>query len=125
MCKCVNATIFSYTFERCFALNGPIPNGFFKNNVNVTTFAGVFYNCSGLTGAIPNDLFDGTYNVSAFTSAFQNCSGLTGTTPTGTDNLELWERAGQPGYPTTITGTTCYRNCTNLTNYSSIPTTWR
>lgn len=119
------ATEFSSIFRNCPSLTGSIPEDLFKNCVKANTINETFQNCSGLTGAIPNDLFDNNKNVTTFASTFQNCSGLTGTTPTGADNLELWERAGQPGYPTTITGTTCYRNCTNLTNYSSIPATWK
>lgn len=96
----------------------------FKYNIKATNFERVFYGLTKLQ-VIPNNVFDNNKNAVSFTRTFENCSGLTGNTPTGTDGLELWERAGQPGYPSSIYGTQCFYRATRLTNYSSIPTGWK
>lgn len=118
--NCINATNFNNIFNGCSNLIS-IPEDLFKNNINATNFERVFYGLTKLQ-AIPNNVFDNNKNAVSFTRTFENCSGLTGNTPTGTDGLELWERAGQPGYPSSIYGTQCFYRATRLTNYSSIPT---
>lgn len=121
--NCINATNFNNIFNGCSNLIS-IPEDLFKNNINATNFERVFYGLTKLQ-AIPNNVFDNNKNAVSFTRTFENCSGLTGNTPTGTDGLELWERAGQPGYPSSIYGTQCFYRATRLTNYSSIPTGWK
>lgn len=121
--NCINATNFNNIFNGCSNLIS-IPEDLFKNNINATNFERVFYGLTKLQ-AIPNNVFDNNKNAVSFTRIFENCSGLTGNTPTGTDGLELWERAGQPGYPSSIYGTQCFYRATRLTNYSSIPTGWK
>lgn len=123
----VNNTIvtnFSFTFSGCYNITS-IPNELFVNNREVTTFANLFNNCSGITSVIPNNIFNVCKKVTNFSNTFGNCSGLTGNTPTGTDGLELWERAGQTGYPTSINGNKCFTNCYNLVNYDSISSEWK
>ena len=123
----VNNTIvtnFSFTFSGCYNITS-IPDGLFVNNKEVTTFANLFNNCSGITSVIPNNIFNVCKKVTNFSNTFGNCSGLTGNTPTGTDGLELWERAGQTGYPTSINGNKCFTNCYNLVNYDSISSEWK
>ena len=85
----------------------------------------MFNNCSGITSVIPNNIFNVCKKVTNFSNTFGNCSGLTGNTPTGTDGLELWERAGQTSYPTSINGNKCFTNCYNLVNYDSISSEWK
>lgn len=83
--------------------------------------------CHNLT-AIPNNLFDNNKKIQVFANCFASRDPntvLTGTTPKGTDGVELWERAGRAGYPTNIIGPTCFRNQNGLSNYASIPDTWR
>lgn len=121
--NCINATNFNNIFNGCSNLIS-IPEDLFKNNINATNFERVFYGLTKLQ-AIPNNVFDNNKNAVSFTRTFENCSGLTGNTPTGTDGLELLERAGQPGYPSSIYGTQCFYRATRLTNYSSIPTGWK
>ena len=150
--NCSNVTHFNGTFSYCSGLTGSIPEGLFSNCTNVTTFNNTFGNCSGLTGSIPENLFatfskvttfsntfygcsslisipEGLFsncsNVASFDSTFSYCKNLTGNTPTGTDGLELWERAGQHGYPSSISGKQCFKYCSKLSNYSSIPTEWK
>lgn len=119
----VNVTNFGFTFASCPNII-EIPENLFKYNIKATNFERVFYGLTKLQ-AIPNNVFDNNKNAVSFTRTFENCSGLTGNTPTGTDGLELWERAGQPGYPSSIYGTQCFYRATRLTNYSSIPTGWK
>lgn len=121
--NCINATNFNNIFNGCSNLIS-IPENLFKYNIKATNFERVFYGLTKLQ-AIPNNVFDNNKNAVSFTRTFENCSGLTGNTPTGTDGLELWERAGQPGYPSSIYGTQCFYRATRLTNYSSIPTGWK
>lgn len=119
----VNVTNFGFTFASCPNII-EIPENLFKYNIKATNFERVFYGLTKLQ-VIPNNVFDNNKNAVSFTRTFENCSGLTGNTPTGTDGLELWERAGQPGYPSSIYGTQCFYRATRLTNYSSIPTGWK
>lgn len=121
--NCINATNFNNIFNGCPNII-EIPENLFKYNIKATNFERVFYGLTKLQ-AIPNNVFDNNKNAVSFTRTFENCSGLTGNTPTGTDGLELWERAGQPGYPSSIYGTQCFYRATRLTNYSSIPTGWK
>lgn len=121
--NCINATNFNNIFNGCSNII-EIPENLFKYNIKATNFERVFYGLTKLQ-AIPNNIFDNNKNAVSFTRTFENCSGLTGNTPTGTDGLELWERAGQPGYPSSIYGTQCFYRATRLTNYSSIPTGWK
>jgi len=123
--NCPNVTSFDSTFMNCRGLTGEIPENLFDNCHNVTSFYGTFYSCSGLTRLIPENLFDSNKKVTNFNYTFSDCSGLTGNTPTGTDGLELWERAGQPGYPSSITGDGCFRSCSKLSNYGYIPSRWK
>lgn len=123
--NCHNVTNFSSTFRACLGLTGSIPEDLFVNCTKVTSFNSTFFDCTGLTGSIPNNLFVNCPNVTKFNYIFSYCSGLTGNTPTGTDGLELWERAGQHGYPSTITGVRCFEGCSKLSNYSSIPSRWK
>lgn len=123
--KCPNITTFTRTFYHCTGLTGEIPENLFKYNTNVTTFYSTFEGCSSLTGSIPEDLFAHCPNVTKFNSTFSYCTGLIGNTPTGTDGLELWERAGQPGYPSYVSGVQCFAGCSKLSNYGSIPRRWK
>lgn len=103
-------------FLDCSGLTGSIPNNLFTNCRNVISFYRIFESCSSLTGSIPENLFTNCHNVTDFRSTFYACSGLTGNTPTGTDGLELWERDGQPGYPSSINGAQCFYYCPKLSN---------
>ena len=68
---------------------------------------------SNITGVIPANLFDNCQSIIDFSSTFKNCSQLTGAAP------NLWAR-------TNVTSSSaCFNNCTSLSNYYSIPTTWR
>lgn len=115
-------TTFGGAFSSCTGLTS-IPSTLFVNNTIVTNFSFTFSGCYNIT-SIPNELFVNNREVTTFANLFNNCTSLTGNTPT-TDGLQLWERAGQTSYPTSIFGTRCFGNCINLSNYSSIPSGWK
>lgn len=119
---CNATTNFSGTFLNCTSLSA-ITNNLFINCYNAINFSQVFQGCTSLT-SIPETLFNNNKEITNFTTMFQGCTSLTGNTPT-TDGLQLWERTGQPGYPSSIYGTQCFYRATRLTNYSSIPTGWK
>ena len=134
-----NATTFSNSFASILTLTG-VPNGLFDNVPNATTFASCFFACTALT-SVPSTLFDQNVNVSNFSGTFRNCraltnvlqftnnvnalvfnncynmssttNALTGTAP------ELWNRTPTPS------GTDCFNNCVNLTNFAAIPTNFK
>jgi hypothetical protein len=101
-----------------------IPSALLASNPLLSRVDFSFCECVLLT-SIPNDLFDNNKNITTFDRAFYNNIALTGATPRGTDNLALWERAGQSGYPTSINGGECFELDTGLSDYDSIPTAWK
>jgi hypothetical protein len=133
-----NATIFT----DCFSLNPSlttVPSGLFDSVINANTFANCFLGCSILT-SVPSTIFDTNINVLSFAGAFRNCLQLTNvlqftynTAVTNFSNVynmstvanaltgtapELWNRTPTP------LGTNAFNNCTGLSNYASIPSTW-
>ena len=121
--NCPEITDFSSCFRSCTGLTS-IPESLFANNTKVTDFSYCFWDCTGLT-SIPENLFVNCPDVTYFSSCFYYCTGLTGTTPKDSDGGELWERQGKEGYPSSIDGFYCFRNCSGLNNYSSIPSGWK
>lgn len=111
--KCKDITSISYTFTSCENLEGEIPSRLFAFNPEVKFFHGTFMGCKKLT-KIYSTLFDNCNKVTDFGYTFFNCINLKGMAP------ELWNKEGQSG----ITSG-CFRSCTNLDNYSLIPTSWR
>jgi hypothetical protein len=132
------ATNFSDAFS--FTPLTTVPSGLFDENVPVTSFASTFNGCVSLT-SVPSDLFDQNTNVLTFSGTFRNCvaltnvlqftnntvvtvfdrvydmyttsNALTGTAP------EIWLRSPQPS------GNDAFRNCTGLSNFASIPTSFK
>jgi len=148
-----NATSFNDTFVFCTGLTTPgnnsgIPSGLFDNNTQVTSFSGTFNACINLT-TIPSGLFDNNTAVVNFSSVFRNCRSITsipsnfftnnqavttfrdafnmattanqmgGSTPQDSNGDEIWQRTPTP------VGTDCFAFCTGLTNFASIPTTFK
>lgn len=124
--NCVKAINFGTCFRNCTSLI-EIPEKLFANNPKVTSFYYTFYGCTKLTH-IPNKLFDNNNNVIDFTATFNNCINVQGDTPFTVNNnvrIYLYNRAGLIGYPASITGQACFRNCTKLATYDDIPSTWK
>ena len=128
--KCTEVTSFNSTFSGCTGLTN-IPEGLFDNCTEVTNFYGTFRRCAGLT-EIPEGLFDNCTEVTRFGATFHECNGLTGESPYTVINVDgqdikvhLYERANYPEYFTIPTDYQwCFYNCTGLTDYSSIPSSW-
>jgi hypothetical protein len=130
------------TFTDCFALNpslSTVPSGLFDLVTGATTFANCFLGCSILS-SVPSTLFDTNINVLSFAGLFRNCLQLTNvlqftfnTAVTNFSNVynmstvanaltgtapELWNRTPIP------LGTNAFNNCTGLSNFASIPSTF-
>ena len=118
-------TNFSGTFYFCSQLTS-IPANLFSNNTAVISFNQTFYQCSGLT-SIPESLFSNNTAVTDFSYTFNRCSGLTGNTPVDSDGTSIYNRSGEgkEGYAIVTRGISCFRNCTGLTDYNSIPSSWK
>jgi hypothetical protein len=101
-----------------------IPEGLYANCPVLKNVSNDFSYCPNLQ-SIPNLLFENNKQIVDFSSTFINCLSLQGTTPKGTDNLELWERAGQPGYPSTIYGQYYFAYDVQLSTYASMPNNWK
>ena len=139
--NCTKASNFNYTFAYCEKLTGSIPEGLFANCPDVASFAGTFRGCGGLTGSIPEGLFANCPDAGTFSQTFWNCSNLTGSIPEGLfvncPNVGSFESTFY--YCTSLTGPApelwnrinvtnseyCFQNCTGLSNYASIPVTWK
>ena len=109
-------------FYYCYNLTS-IPENLFANNPEITDIGYIFTTCQKVN-SVPSNLFENNKKINNFSGSFSGCTNITGITPVGSDNLELWERVGQPGYPASITSSYCFRGC-NFTNQSSIPSNWR
>jgi hypothetical protein len=114
---------FFSTFSGCPNLTS-IPEGLFKNCTNMSNCYYTFNSCTNLR-SIPSDLFRYNPNIVTFGYCFLGCTKLTGTTPTDADGGKLWQRAGKTGYPSSINGELCFKNCTGLSDYSAIPSNWK
>jgi hypothetical protein len=116
-----NVTSFSGTFNACLSLTS-IPSGLFDNNTQVVNFSSVFRNCRQLT-AIPSNFFSNNQSVTTFANAFNmatTANQLSGTTPTDTPSGdEIWQRTPTP------VGTDCFAFCSGLSNFGSIPSTFK
>lgn len=116
--NCHAAENFTMTFALTNLVN--LPADLFYDCTDALYFINTFFYCSSLT-TIPESLFDQCKNVIDFGGTFCWCSSLSGKTPkTGT--LELWDRAGNIGYPEIINGDSCFAG----TKYdlSLIPKEW-
>lgn len=109
------------TFYRCTSLQH-LPD-FLTTLSNVTTVK-YMAQSSGIT-SLPSDLFINMPNITDFSYCFDGCTNLIGSTPIDGNGYKLWERAGKPGYPATINGTACFRECTQLDDYDAIPSDWK
>ncbi|GAE88894.1 dockerin type I domain-containing protein [Acetivibrio straminisolvens] len=107
----VNATDFGACFNSCASLT-EIPAGLFAKNINATSFYACFLSCESLT-EIPEGLFDNNINVTQFDACFDGCKNLTGTAPA------LWSRSN------VTKSSSCFRDCTKLSNYDEIPDSWK
>lgn len=92
-------------------------------NIPVTSVASKFANNTNLQ-TIPSDLFSTNKDITNFNSCFSGCINLTGSSPVDENGYKLWERAGKEGYPTSISGSSCFAKCYKLDDFINIPTAW-
>ena len=120
-------TTFSQTFYDCDNIT-EVPEGLFANCPDVTSFNSTFDSCSNLI-VIPVNIFDNNRKVVDFYECFNGCSRLEGESPyteIGGIRYHLYERKNNAEQ--FITPTSMYqafRHCSNLTDYSNIPTDWK
>ena len=115
-----NVTSFSGTFNALLNLTS-IPSGLFDNNPLVVNFESVFRNCRKVAG-IPSQFFTNNQQVTTFANAFNMATTsnlLTGVTPEDANGDEIFERGANP------IGTDCFAFCSGLTNFGSIPATFK
>lgn len=102
-----------------------VETGLLDSRTGVTTAEQLFNGCTTLTN-IPRDIFRNCKGITNFSSAFYGCSGLSGQYTFKDNGLELWQRAGQPGYPTSVSGSSCYNGTGMIVEGGgSIPSGWR
>jgi hypothetical protein len=88
----------------------------------------MFLGCASLK-EIPAGLFDGLTKITNFSNTFKSCTGLTGESPYTVVNgvkVHLYERADNTSTFSKPTSTTsCFLDCTQLSDYEDIPTGWK
>jgi hypothetical protein len=124
----IHLTSVNGLFGDCIRLT-TIPESLFSNCPDLQSVSYTFSDNSGkylgkLT-AIPNLLFDNNKKITNLSGCFYYQNSLTGSTPSGSDGVKLWERAGKPGYPATVSGTSCFNTCYGLDDYNDIPSNWK
>lgn len=114
-------------FKGCTSLR-EIPEKLFANNTQVISMWEAFAGCKSLQ-RIPAGLFDSMRTLQAVRLLFKSCSSLTGESPYTLINgkkVHLYERKDYPNEFLEITShTSAFNNCTNLTDYESIPSNWK
>lgn len=121
------SNMFQNTFANCGDLTGAIPGDLFsgiKGAPAESMFRGTFKGCVKLA-SIGDGLFDGisagTPAGNMFRDTFNGCAGLTGPSATSGEwyLYEKWLSVGI-GY---VGG--CYADAVNLSDYASIPASWK
>lgn len=113
----INVTVMSYLFQGCTSLTS-IPSGLFDNCVLVADFNTLFSGCSSLK-TIPSNLFANCENITNLSYAFSECIALISQCPIDSDGNPIYNR-------TTITNhEDCFKNCTKMVDFSSIPYDWK
>ncbi len=118
-----NITSIEQCFQSCSSLV-TLPSNLFAYNLKINNSSRCFYGCTALQ--LRNDIFGLDY-INRFNGknvTFTNC--FYRTTFTGTKGIapELWNFIGLTGIKTTCFGG-AGNDAISLSNYSSIPTTWK
>ena len=118
-------TSFYDCFSFCKDLTS-IPENIFLNHNNITNFYNCFNYCSGLK-TIPNNLFKNCSEATDFLYCFYGCTNLTSSCPIDNDGTPIYNRSGKgkDGYAIVSSYKSCFRKCTNMADYDSIPTDWK
>lgn len=119
-----NARSFDSTFAQCTNIAN-VPIGLFDYTTNAVFFKWTFASCTSLI-SLPTYLFSKCKNVTWFYYTFYNCSSIISPCPLDNDDTPIYNRNnGKPGYTVLTDNTACFKNCTNMQDYSSIPSTWK
>ena len=114
-------------FYECKALT-EIPEGLFDHNPEVTYISYSFDGCSNLR-RVPAHLFDQMRILQSTTRLFHGCHSLSGESPytlVSGKKVHLYERQYHPTEFLEITNhSETYDNCTELTDYGTIPNDWK
>ena len=124
--ECRHVQAYHYMFWYCTALE-TIPEGLFDDSPNVTDFKYTFSGCSSLK-SVPVSLFDKQRGTTEFSCVFASCK-LTGESPYTIVNgvkVHLYERSDYPDYfVAPLSYSNAFHGCTLMSDYSSIPTSWK
>lgn len=136
--KNIAITSFEETFAECSSLK-TIPAELFSaigTKTSSITFSDCFALCTSLE-SIPVSLFDTVRRINYIDGCFDGCSALTGESPytiivaeDGTESkVHLYERTKGTYFPYAPTSDSahksCFAGCTNLTDYSDMPASWK
>lgn len=111
-----NVTSISYTWYGC---NNTPDFPSVSNLVKVTSMVWTWRDCAKLTNSVQDLLGDClwiTGQVKNVSHAFNGCVSLS-----GLGQPLVTAITNSPGYPTGYTVTDCFNNCTNLTDYATLP----
>jgi hypothetical protein len=123
---CSSVTTYASAFSNCTSIE-KVPEGLFDDSPLVKSFWYTFWGCTSLT-EIPVSLFDNQRMVTTFQTAFGSCSKLTGESPytiINGEKVHLYERKNYPDYFVRPDDIACFSSCSKLTDWFSIPTSWR
>lgn len=131
-------TDFERTFSGCSSLES-LPAGLFSaigTKTSSVKYTKCFMGCSALK-SLPASLFDTVRRINYIDSCFAGCSSLTGESPytviTAADGsqkrVHLYERERGDDFPNAPVNSSahadCFLGCTGLSDYGTIPSTWR
>jgi len=126
----LQSSTFYQTFSNCKAIKS-VPAGVFgafTGNPATSCLNGIFYNCLALE-TVDSGMWnlDGMNNYNAATmldNLFKGCVKLTSSSPTlsSSSTTKLWEKF--TAY-TPNSGNKPFTNCTLMSDYASVPSTWR
>jgi len=123
---CTQAEDFELVFKNCTGLT-VIPIGLFDNCKEAKSFTSAFQNCNNLTG-IPTALFDNCKYIRNISLAFAGCTNLTGESPytlIDGNKVHLYERRWISDGFTQPSGSLCFSECSGLSDYANMPSTWK
>ena len=118
--EAVGATSVDRMFFGCVNLVTVLSSSIAKLT-GVTSASSFLSNCSSLT-TLPQDIFEPLKQCADYSDALSGLINMTGPTPT-VGGHQLWELAGQEGYPVDITGYGCFSG-SSFDNIADVPSAW-
>ena len=125
--SCTSVNNCEWLFSECTQLK-IVEEGLFDDLVNMEYVGGLFRKCEILE-TIPSDIFDHQNRVKDFHLVFADCYKLSCESPHSLidgKKVYLYERESFPDYFVSPTSyVEAFRNCKNMLDYKSIPSTWK